>query len=86
MSFLTKALSPTVREIRIFLSQTGQPSAGTRYDFLKQRIVVLLRTHRHTRQFLLKSYPILKQHNPDLPVLIREVQGTPARAFARFGA
>ena len=25
------------------------------------------------------------QANPDLPVLIREAQGTPPRAFARFG-
>lgn len=27
-----------------------------------------------------------KQANPDLPVLIRQAAGTPARAFARFGA
>lgn len=65
MSFLTKALSPAVKEVRLFLCQTGQASAGA-------------------RQFLLKSYPTLKQNNPDLPVLIREVNGTPARAFARF--
>ncbi|KAI0279144.1 Ndufa2, NADH ubiquinone oxidoreductase 10.5kD subunit [Russula aff. rugulosa BPL654] len=36
------------------------------------------------RQFVLSTYPTLKQHNPDLPILIREAQGTPARAFARF--
>jgi NADH dehydrogenase (ubiquinone) 1 alpha subcomplex subunit 2 len=28
----------------------------------------------------------MKQQNPDLPILIREAQGTPARAFARFGS
>ena len=38
------------------------------------------------RQFVVSSYPTLKQHNPDLPILIREAQGTPARAFARFGS
>jgi hypothetical protein len=38
------------------------------------------------RQFVLSTYPTLKQHNPDLPILIREAQGTPARAFARFGS
>ncbi|KAF8527617.1 NDUFA2, NADH ubiquinone oxidoreductase 10.5kD subunit [Hysterangium stoloniferum] len=65
MSTLAKALSPSIREIRIFLSQTGQASTGT-------------------RQFIKSSYPVLKKSNPDLPVLIREVQGTPARAFARF--
>ena len=27
----------------------------------------------------------MKKHNPDLPILIRECVGTPARAFARFG-
>ncbi|KAJ7176698.1 thioredoxin-like protein [Mycena filopes] len=37
-----------------------------------------------TRQFILSKYPAIKQHNPDLPVLIREAQGTPARVFARF--
>ncbi|KAI5117608.1 hypothetical protein M0805_006721 [Coniferiporia weirii] len=36
------------------------------------------------RQFIQTSYPSLKQHNPHLPVLIREASGTPARAFARF--
>ncbi|KAJ6504148.1 hypothetical protein C8R47DRAFT_1174755 [Mycena vitilis] len=30
------------------------------------------------------QYPAIKQHNPDLPVLIREASGTPARVFARF--
>ncbi|TFK60650.1 NADH dehydrogenase, alpha subcomplex, subunit 2 [Pluteus cervinus] len=37
-----------------------------------------------TRQFILSKYPVIKQHNPDLPVLIREASGTPARVFARF--
>ncbi|EMD32379.1 hypothetical protein CERSUDRAFT_161771 [Gelatoporia subvermispora B] len=37
-----------------------------------------------TRQFISSQYPVLKQHNPDLPILIREAQGTPARVFARF--
>ncbi|KAJ7220550.1 thioredoxin-like protein [Mycena pura] len=37
-----------------------------------------------TRQFILSKYPLIKQHNPDLPVLIREASGTPARIFARF--
>ncbi|KAL9709515.1 hypothetical protein Ac2012v2_007253 [Leucoagaricus gongylophorus] len=37
-----------------------------------------------TRQFVLAHYSSIKQHNPDLPVLIREAKGTPARAFARF--
>ncbi|KDQ16627.1 hypothetical protein BOTBODRAFT_30550 [Botryobasidium botryosum FD-172 SS1] len=37
-----------------------------------------------TRQFIQTAYPAIKKQNPDLPVLIREAQGTPARVFARF--
>ncbi|KAH9918061.1 NDUFA2, NADH ubiquinone oxidoreductase 10.5kD subunit [Fomitopsis serialis] len=37
-----------------------------------------------TRQFIASTYPVLKQHNPDLPIMIREAKGTPARVFARF--
>ncbi|KAH9896478.1 NADH dehydrogenase alpha subcomplex subunit 2 [Cubamyces menziesii] len=37
-----------------------------------------------TRQFITSHYPTLKQHNPDLPILIRQAKGTPARVFARF--
>ncbi|TFY82466.1 hypothetical protein EWM64_g1541 [Hericium alpestre] len=37
-----------------------------------------------TRQFIQSTYPVIKHHNPDLPFLIREATGTPARAFARF--
>jgi len=36
------------------------------------------------RQFIQSSYPTIKKANPDLPVLIREAAGTPARIFARF--
>jgi NADH dehydrogenase (ubiquinone) 1 alpha subcomplex subunit 2 len=38
------------------------------------------------REFILANYPVIKQHNQDLPVMIREAEGTPARVFARFGA
>ncbi|KAF8314997.1 NADH dehydrogenase, alpha subcomplex, subunit 2 [Clavulina sp. PMI_390] len=37
-----------------------------------------------TREFIQSAYPALKKSNPDLPVLIREAKGTPARVFARF--
>lgn len=35
--------------------------------------------------FIKTSYPAVKAANPELPILIREALGTPARAFARFG-
>lgn len=37
------------------------------------------------RSFIQSAYPVIKRHNPDLPVLIREANGVPARIFARFG-
>ncbi|GAA5991681.1 hypothetical protein JCM11641_000952 [Rhodosporidiobolus odoratus] len=36
------------------------------------------------RAFIRSSYPSLKSSNPDLPVLIREARGTPARGIIRF--
>ncbi|KAI6032665.1 NDUFA2, NADH ubiquinone oxidoreductase 10.5kD subunit [Pisolithus orientalis] len=66
MSSFAKALSPTIREVRILFCQSGLASEGT-------------------RQFVLANYPVIKKHNPDLPILIREANGTPARVFARFG-
>jgi len=39
----------------------------------------------HDRQFLVKSYPVMKKHNPDTPILIREAAGIEPRVFARFG-
>ncbi|CAO1612565.1 unnamed protein product [Jaminaea pallidilutea] len=37
-----------------------------------------------TRQFIQSSYKGIKSSNPNLPFLVREAQGTPARVFARF--
>jgi hypothetical protein len=42
-------------------------------------------TDRPHSEFLKAAYPSLKEANPNLPFLIREAQGTPARIFARFG-
>ncbi|PWN38283.1 NADH dehydrogenase, alpha subcomplex, subunit 2 [Meira miltonrushii] len=36
------------------------------------------------RQFIESSYKSIKQSNPELPFLIREASGAPARIFARF--
>ncbi|EJD41007.1 NADH dehydrogenase, alpha subcomplex, subunit 2 [Auricularia subglabra TFB-10046 SS5] len=36
------------------------------------------------RQYITSQYASIKKANPDLPVLIREANGTPARVFARF--
>ncbi|KAG8724695.1 hypothetical protein FRC09_015606 [Ceratobasidium sp. 395] len=36
------------------------------------------------REFIASTYPSIKSANPNLPVLIREAQGTPARVFVRY--
>jgi len=38
-----------------------------------------------TREFLIQNYASIKKSNPELPLLIREVQGVRATAWARFG-
>ncbi|KAJ1940019.1 hypothetical protein GGF37_004155, partial [Kickxella alabastrina] len=35
-------------------------------------------------EFIIKSYPGLKQANPGLPILIREASGVESRIIARF--
>ncbi|CAI6258832.1 unnamed protein product [Periconia digitata] len=37
-----------------------------------------------TRNFLTKSYPTMKKHNPHTPIMIREASGTEPKVFARY--
>ncbi|WFD26926.1 hypothetical protein MNAN1_001915 [Malassezia nana] len=37
------------------------------------------------RQFILSNFKTIKSSNPQLPFLVREAQGTPARMFVRLG-
>lgn len=37
------------------------------------------------RNFLTRSYPTMKKHNPHTPILIREANGTEPTLYARFG-
>ncbi|KAF9811601.1 hypothetical protein IEO21_06526 [Rhodonia placenta] len=37
-----------------------------------------------TREFLKSTHAIMKQHNPHLPIMVRQARGTPARAFVRY--
>lgn len=85
MSSFAKALSPALREIRILCCQTAQASAGTRYVDNGPLATRNINSNHHQSQFVVSQYPLIKKHNPDLPVLIREATGTPARVFARFG-
>ncbi|KAG8167126.1 hypothetical protein KVR01_002815 [Diaporthe batatas] len=37
-----------------------------------------------TRAFLTKSYPTMKKHNPSIPIMLREAQGTSPKVYARY--
>ena len=98
MSALRKALPQTVRELRLFGCQQSPASSGVRSvssSALPCTLPIPLEPeltdehrHRHPARsaFIQSSYPAVKQANPDLPILIREAHGTPARGFVRFGA
>jgi hypothetical protein len=38
----------------------------------------------HCRNFLQRSYPTMKKHNPHTPILIREASGFEPTLFARY--
>lgn len=48
-------------------------------------MIILICVFATHRKFLESNYKSIKSSNPDLPFLVREASGTPARAFARFG-
>ncbi|BFZ64243.1 hypothetical protein YB2330_005382 [Saitoella coloradoensis] len=41
-------------------------------------------TSNGVREFLQKSYPVMKKHNPTTPILIREAFGVPAKMYVRY--
>ncbi|KJZ75871.1 NADH-ubiquinone oxidoreductase 10.5 kDa subunit [Hirsutella minnesotensis 3608] len=36
------------------------------------------------RSFLTRAYPTMKKNNPDIPIMLREANGTAPRVFARY--
>jgi hypothetical protein len=42
----------------------------------------LLTMHRN---FLTKSYPTMKKHNPHTPIMLREASGIEPKVYARYG-
>lgn len=38
----------------------------------------------YPRAFLTKSYPTMKKHNPSIPIMLREAQGTSPKVYARY--
>ncbi|KAF1916819.1 thioredoxin-like protein [Ampelomyces quisqualis] len=63
---------------------------ASKYAFgqgLKELRFLFCQTSEHsaaTRNFLTKSYPTMKKHNPHTPIMIREASGTEPTVYARF--
>ncbi|KAH8885754.1 NADH dehydrogenase, alpha subcomplex, subunit 2 [Thozetella sp. PMI_491] len=37
-----------------------------------------------TRSFITRAYPTMKKNNPNIPILLREAQGTAPKVYARY--
>ncbi|KAF7870453.1 hypothetical protein EAF04_004197 [Stromatinia cepivora] len=37
-----------------------------------------------TRSFLARTYPTMKKHNPNTPIMLREAAGTQPKVYARY--
>ncbi|KAF2659382.1 NADH dehydrogenase, alpha subcomplex, subunit 2 [Lophiostoma macrostomum CBS 122681] len=63
---------------------------ATKYGFaqgLKELRFLFCQTSDHsaaTRNFLTKSYPTMKKHNPHTPIMIREASGIEPKVYARY--
>ncbi|KAJ4416044.1 hypothetical protein N0V82_006967 [Gnomoniopsis sp. IMI 355080] len=63
---------------------------ATKYGFtkaLKEVRFLFCQTSEHsaaTRAFLTRTYPTMKKHNPAVPIMLREAQGTLPKVYARY--
>ncbi|KAJ4319662.1 hypothetical protein N0V94_003805 [Neodidymelliopsis sp. IMI 364377] len=63
---------------------------ASKYAFnagLKELRFLFCQTSEHsaaTRNFLQRSYPTMKKHNPHTPILIREASGIEPTLYARY--
>ncbi|KAJ4386725.1 hypothetical protein N0V93_009623 [Gnomoniopsis smithogilvyi] len=63
---------------------------ATKYGFtkaLKEVRFLFCQTSEHsaaTRAFLTRTYPTMKKHNPSIPIMLREAQGTLPKVYARY--
>jgi len=93
------AFSTGLKELRFLFCQTSEHSAATRYDAPTARTKIAMRRRRWKRRriagsvanwayrnFLQRSYPTMKKHNPHTPILIREASGFEPTLFARYSA
>ncbi|QDS70211.1 hypothetical protein FKW77_006929 [Venturia effusa] len=63
---------------------------ATKFAFaqgLKELRFHLCQTSEHSaaaRQFLLRTYPTMKKHNPETPIMIREALDVTPKVWARY--
>ncbi|KAF2708308.1 NADH dehydrogenase, alpha subcomplex, subunit 2 [Pleomassaria siparia CBS 279.74] len=63
---------------------------AAKYGFsqsLKELRFLFCQTSEHSaavRDFLTKSYPTMKKHNPHTPIMLREANGIEPKVYARF--
>ncbi|KAF2465917.1 NADH dehydrogenase, alpha subcomplex, subunit 2 [Lindgomyces ingoldianus] len=63
---------------------------ATKYGFaqsLKELRFLFCQTSEQSaglRNFLTKSYPTMKKHNPHTPIMIREASGIEPKVYARY--
>ncbi|KAF2753343.1 NADH dehydrogenase, alpha subcomplex, subunit 2 [Pseudovirgaria hyperparasitica] len=63
---------------------------ATKYAFgntLKELRFLLCQTSDHSaaaRSFLTRTYPTMKKHNPNTPIMIREASGVEPKVYARY--
>ncbi|PQE21279.1 hypothetical protein CJF32_00006404 [Rutstroemia sp. NJR-2017a WRK4] len=54
---------------------------------LKEVRFLFCQTAEHsgaTRSFLARTYPTMKKHNPNTPIMLREAAGTSPKVYARY--
>ncbi|KAG4305295.1 hypothetical protein PORY_001465 [Pneumocystis oryctolagi] len=57
---------------------------SNRYIFQKQIKEISFMSNKSFKLFLKKAYPILKKHNPYVPILIREAVGITPTLWIRY--
>lgn len=80
------AFAQGLKELRFHLCQKSEHSAAARWAMLFTLDVLEWWTDVCDRQFLLRTYPTMKKHNPHTPILIREALDVQPKVWARYGA
>lgn len=91
------AFNAGLKELRFLFCQTSEHSAATRYAPPTTLDEIAMRASRIERRrgcereadvccrnFLQRSYPTMKKHNPHTPILIREASGIEPTLYARY--